>query len=37
MRLLVVNPNSTEAMTTSIAAAARLAARPGTEIVAMNP
>lgn len=34
MRLLFVNPNSTESMTATIAAAARLAAPPGVEIVA---
>ncbi len=37
MRLLVINPNTTAEMTESVAAAARLAARPGTEIVALNP
>lgn len=36
-RLLVVNPNTTAAMTASIAAAARDVAAPGTEIVARNP
>ncbi len=36
MRLLVVNPNSTEAMTASIAAAARAAAAPDVEIVAVT-
>ncbi len=34
MRLLFVNPNATAAMTDTIAAAARLAAPPGVEIVA---
>ena len=34
MRILVVNPNTTVAMTDKIAAAARIAAGPGTEIVA---
>lgn len=37
MRLLVVNVNTTEAMTLAIAAAARSAASPGTEIVALTP
>ena len=37
MRLLVVNPNSTASMTEKIGAAARAAASPGTEIVAVNP
>lgn len=37
MRLLVVNPNTTGAMTEQIGAAARRAASPGTEIVAVNP
>lgn len=37
MRILVVNPNSTAAMTESIAAAARAAAGPRAEITAMNP
>lgn len=37
MRLLIINPNSTEAMTRSIAAAARAVARPTTEITAKNP
>ena len=36
-RLLVVNPNTTVAMTTAIAAVARDVAAPGTEIVARNP
>jgi len=35
--LLVINPNTTTAMTRSIAAAARAVAAPGTEIVARNP
>ena len=34
MKLLVVNPNTTASMTEKIAAAARTAAQPGTEIVA---
>ncbi|MBE1205125.1 aspartate/glutamate racemase family protein [Aminobacter carboxidus] len=37
MKLLVVNPNSTAAMTAKIAAMARAAASTGTEIVATNP
>jgi allantoin racemase len=37
MRLLVVNPNTTASMTEKIGAAARRAASPGTEIVAVNP
>lgn len=37
MRLLIINPNTTAAMTESVASAARLAARPETEIVALNP
>lgn len=37
MRLLVANPNSTASMTEKIGAAARAAASPGTEIVAVNP
>ena len=37
MRLLVINPNSTAAMTASIAVAAREAAGEGTSIVAVNP
>lgn len=37
MRLHVCNPNTTAAMTASIAAAARAAASPGTEILAGNP
>ncbi|HWK45438.1 MAG TPA: aspartate/glutamate racemase family protein [Stellaceae bacterium] len=37
MRILVINPNTTAAMTVKIGAAARLAASPGTEIVAVNP
>lgn len=36
MRLLVVNPNTTAAMTEAIAAQARRYARPGTEIVAVT-
>ncbi len=36
-RLLVVNPNTTAAMTAAIAAVARKVAAPGTEIVARNP
>lgn len=37
MRILVINPNTTAAMTEKIAAAARRVAAPGTEIVAVNP
>jgi allantoin racemase len=37
MRLLVVNPNTTASMTTRIGEAARAAATPGTEIIAVNP
>jgi allantoin racemase len=37
MRLLVVNPNTSQEMTQSIEACARGYARPDTEIVAMNP
>jgi allantoin racemase len=37
MRILVVNPNTTATMTAKIGAAARRAASPGTEIVAVNP
>lgn len=37
MRILVVNVNTTESMTESIAAAARAAASPGTEIVGLTP
>ncbi len=37
MKVLVLNPNSTPAMTRQIEMAARSAARPGTEIVATNP
>ena len=37
MRLLVINPNSTASMTEKIGHAARSAASPGTEIVAMKP
>lgn len=37
MRLLVINPNSTAAMTEKIGRAAQAAASPGTEIVAVNP
>src|SRR3954469_22346393 len=36
MRILVVNPNTTASMTASIAAAARAAAAPGTEIAAVT-
>ncbi len=37
MKILVANPNTTASMTAKIAAAARSAARPGTEIAAVNP
>ncbi|SEQ92902.1 aspartate/glutamate racemase family protein [Microlunatus flavus] len=37
MRILVVNVNTTESMTATIAATARAAASPGTEIVALTP
>jgi allantoin racemase len=37
MRILVVNPNTTSAMTEKIGHAARAAAATGTEIIAVNP
>jgi allantoin racemase len=37
MRLLIVNPNTSAAMTAGIAAAARAVAAPGTEILAVQP
>ena len=37
MRLHIINPNTTASMTRKIEAAARAIARPGTEIVAVNP
>ena len=37
MKIHVVNPNTTASMTAGIAAAARAAAAPGTEILASNP
>jgi allantoin racemase len=37
MRILVVNPNTTAAMTEKIGRAARAAAAAGTEIIAVNP
>jgi len=37
MKLLVINPNTSAAMTAGIAEAARTAASPGTEILAVNP
>ena len=37
MRILVLNPNTTASMTTKIAADARRAAAPGTEILGANP
>ena len=36
MKILVINPNTTASMTQKIGAAARLAARPDTEIIAAN-
>jgi allantoin racemase len=37
MRILVVNPNTSVAMTEKIGAVARIVAAPGTEIIAVNP
>jgi allantoin racemase len=37
MRILIVNPNTSAAMTEKIRAAARAVAAPGTEILAVNP
>lgn len=37
MRIKVINPNTTASMTSKIGAAARAAAAPGTEILAVNP
>jgi allantoin racemase len=37
MRIKVINPNTTQSMTDTIAAAARAAAAPGTDIVAVSP
>jgi allantoin racemase len=37
MRILVINPNTTVAMTEQIGRAARAAAASGTEIIAVNP
>ncbi len=37
MQILVINPNSTAAMTESIGAAARRVAAPGTTVTAVNP
>ncbi|MEM7024134.1 MAG: aspartate/glutamate racemase family protein [Pseudomonadota bacterium] len=37
MRILVVNPNTTESMTAKIGEAARAVAAPGTEITALDP
>jgi allantoin racemase len=37
MRILIVNPNTTAAMTETIGRAARAAAAAGTEIIAVNP
>ncbi|MFM7693804.1 MAG: aspartate/glutamate racemase family protein, partial [Actinomycetota bacterium] len=36
-RILVINPNTTQAMTDEIAAAARTVARPGTVITCVSP
>jgi len=37
MRILIINPNTSVAMTEKIGAAARAVAAPGTEIIAVNP
>jgi allantoin racemase len=37
MRILIVNPNTSAAMTETIGKAARAVAAPGTEIIAVNP
>jgi allantoin racemase len=37
MRILVINPNTTAAVTEQIGRAARAAAASGTEIIAVNP
>lgn len=37
MRILIVNPNTTDTMTRKIGAAGRAAAFPGTEVAAVNP
>lgn len=37
MRILVINPNSTDSMTASIGEAAQAAAADGTQIIAVNP
>ena len=37
MKLLLINPNTSAAMTAGIAAAAREVAAPGTEVLAVNP
>ena len=37
MKLLLINPNTSAAMTAGIAAAARQVAAPGTELLAVNP
>ncbi len=37
MKIVVVNPNTTESMTRKIGAAAMAAAAPGTQIIAVNP
>lgn len=37
MRLLVINPNTTQSMTDKIGATARAVAAPGTEVIALSP
>ena len=37
MRIMIINPNSSQEMTDADAVAARSAARDGTEIVAVTP
>jgi len=37
MKLLLINPNTTRAMTDSLGAAARAVAAPGTEVIAVQP
>lgn len=37
MKLLLINPNTTQAMTDGLAAAARAVAAPGTEVLAVQP
>src|SRR5882757_10836153 len=36
MKLLVINPNTTDSMTRTIGASARAAAGPGTEVIAVS-